>query len=356
MKLVKILSLLTLLLLPLVACDLSKSTDIQKTNTKLPYAVVLGAGQKDNIIAIDENLEVIRSYSLGTYITDIQISGTNLYAVDPGLEISNKDFYQVDLTNDSKSKIQLPYRPHLFAIAQNKAFISSSEEKKGQGFYLMTVDLKSLKVLDTLMIPGAITNIVNEDNTIYVSFNTGGANNYGKNTNIIQIDPKTNAFKKVLTQEQELSPASIVKVSDKLYGVYPGFARGPKPKWLQQPSEYTNKLKIIDLKSGKIEQQFDLPFDFPQSIAINSKVAFINHYTNLDMSGDTVTVFDLKTNKVSGKINTPTPSAIAADDKYLLVANHNEDELNIFDSNSLTKLKQIKVGKWPSKVILVRNQ
>lgn len=320
-----------------------------------PYAVVLNYGSKDNIVIIDENLTILNKLSIGLYLEDIQVCDNIVYAIDSGrAENPRKDLYKINLKDFSVSKLELPLSPHRMLVFNNKAYISSSTEKRGEGFYLMIVDVTNLSLLNTKMIPGMTACLTSADGYVYAAINRGGNHNYGDTAQLLQIDPDSFAMKNVLQDPEELPPGNLQVVGDKFYGVYSGFSRGPKPRWVKQPSEYTNRLKILDFKSGKIVEQHDLSPDFPQNIAVkNNKTAFINHYTNLDMSGDTVTIFDLDSREVIGRINTPTPSDVAVDNKYLLVTNHNEDNLTVFDSNNWKKIKEIPVGKWPTKVKLV---
>lgn len=349
-----ILLLIVVILFFLVGCNDKNSGSI------LPYAIVINSDSKENIVMIDQDLNIISKHSIGKYIEDIEISDKYLFVVDSGiLENPRKDLYKIDLHDLSTTKMELPYSPHQMTISGDIAYISSFDEKKGNGFYLMAINVNKLDVIDTTFIPGMTASLVQSDNgTVYASINTGGPNNYGRFAQILEVKLDENKIitKNILNDQQELPPSYIISFNDLLYGVYPGFSYGPKPLWLNEPEKYTNKLKIIDIDTGKIKSEANLSTDFPQMMVKKGDLAFINHFTNLDMKGNTISIYDIKNNKEIDQINTETPSYLEVDENFLLVTNFTQNTLTVFDSNTLSKKKEIHVGKWPKKVLLVRNK
>jgi YVTN family beta-propeller protein len=343
------LSAFLLLSLLLAACSKDKNTSV--------YAVVL-SNDKKNIAYLDNQFNIIQRQSLGLYLEDIKKNGNYLYAIDSGLaETPAKRLYRINLTDLSVSQLELPHIPHQFSINNNLAYISSSDEKKGSGFYLMLVDLNAFKLIDSAFTKGAVTSFAKMDKDMYVAINSGGASNYGSYSKIEKIETINNkvVFKNILNAKEELPPTDMYINNGTIYGVYSGFAYGPKPGWLKEPDKYTNKIKEISLKNGEVNNVYSLSSNFPQMVAVKNNIGFINHYSNLDMQGEFVTVFDLSKNKVINKIKTPTPVSLDADDKSLLVTNLVQGTLTVFDSNTFKEVKKVEVGKWPYKVIILKN-
>ncbi|MHB1167289.1 MAG: YncE family protein [Carboxydocellales bacterium] len=94
----------------------------------------------------------------------------------------------------------------------------------------------------------------------------------------------------------------------------------------------------------------------PQSLVVDiNRKGYVNHFTNIDLTGDTVSVYDLSSQKLLTTIKTETPSFIATDNQRLYVTNYTTDSLSVFDLKTLKKDKVIPVGKWPKKVILIES-
>jgi len=195
------------------------------------------------------------------------------------------------------------------------------------------------------------------NNSIFAGINTGGPNNYGPYAKILKIElDKHNKikYKNILVNKEEIPPSGMILFNNLIYGVYPGYTGASKPRWLRSPEDYTKKLKLIDPITGKIIDSIELPYNHPQKI-VQSKdnLGFINYFTNIDMSGEYITVVDLHNKKIINKIKTSTPSFMAIDKKHLYVTNYNEDSLSIYDLKNYDLVKQIKIGKWPKKILLI---
>lgn len=334
------------------------STQENNLKQESPYAVILTSDTEKNIIIINNQFEMIERLKLGIYIRDIDTYGKYLFALDTGDDKNpRRDLYRLDLLDFSFVKMELPHIPHQLFVSHNIAYVSSSSPAQ-QGFYLMAIDTTNLKLIDVTVIPGMSTSFVADKDKVYVAINSGGAHNFGKYAKILDLKVNENnsiEYDNIMQTEEELPPSAMKIVDDKIVGIYPGFSRGPKPKWVISPEKYTNKMKMIDIKTGKVVDQVEFSTDFPQNISVkDDKITFINHYTDLDMSGDQITVYDLQTKQLIKRIETSTPSSLAVDKKYLLVTNKVTDKLTIFDVNSFKEIKQLKVGKWPLKVKLFK--
>ncbi len=347
-----------LVLLALILSSCRDYDTLNQTESALPYAVVYNNDNKENIILIDYSFHIMKKLTVGRYIEDMDIFNNKLYLIDTGThEDPRKDLYQVDLKDFSIAKLVLPYIPHQIKISQHVAYISSVKQDMKKGFQFMIVDLTQFKMINSIYTPGMTSSLLEAEGKIYAALNTGGAANYGSSAKILQIELNSNhevTTNNILKTEEELPPSWMTISDNSLYGVYPGFAYGPKPKWVTNPKAYTNKLKILDIQTGIIKKEIDLPHSFPQMMVIKKdNTAFINHYTNLDMTGENISILNLESNQIIGKITTPTPSFLAVDDENLLVTNILQDRLTVFDSNTWVKKKEIEVGKWPKKVLLV---
>jgi len=329
------------------------------SNNKLinPYAVVINSEDKDNLLVLDEHFNILKKITPGIYLEDIEVYENQLYVIDTGLlEKPQKTLVKINLNDFSMSKLVLPYTPHLMVINKGIAYISSSESNREQGFYLMAVDLKKFSITNVSYTKGITSFLVEDNGYVYAGINTGGKSNFGTKAQILEINSnksKKIISKDILDENEELPPSSIAQMGNLIFGIYPGFAYGPKPRWLNQPENYTNKLKIINLNSGKIVNVLNLPFDFPQNMIIKDNLGFVNYFSLLDLRGDKLSVIDLRTNKIIKNITVSSPNSIAINEKNLLVTNYNTNSLTVFDSNSFFKLKEITVGKWPNKVIVI---
>ncbi|MFZ3170919.1 MAG: hypothetical protein WA118_02915 [Carboxydocellales bacterium] len=146
------------------------------------------------------------------------------------------------------------------------------------------------------------------------------------------------------------------KPTGTIYGIYPGSKGKMKPRWVEKPEDYSHKLKLINQTTGEITASISLQHLVPQSLVVDkNKKGYINHFTNIDLTGDTVSVYDLSSQKLLTTIKTETPSFIATDNQRLYVTNYTTDSLSVFDLKTLKKDKVIPVGKWPKKVILIES-
>lgn len=322
-------------------------------NDENVYLAVLS--QKSTMTLIDSDFNKIDNIDIGTYINDMDSEGDYIYAVDSGFESSNSDLVKFNLKTKEKEILTLPKSPDLLAVQNNIAYISSTSEEIGKGFYFFIVDLDELKIIDTIFTQGMVTfnDVINHK--VIVGVNTGGANNYGKEPHLLEIsiNGKNAVTNKIKILNQELAPSAITFYNNVFFGVYPGFSYGPRPNWVENHEEYTNKVKKINPSTGEIMDEFALEINFPQKVVENSGLLYINHFTYLDLKGNYISVFDPIENKVQKSIEVNSPSDIVADNSYLYVGSYEEGSVNIYSLKSLTNYKNISIGEGIRQITII---
>lgn len=348
----KYLVFLLVILLLSTACQTVNELPLKK---ETPHLAVIKQTGKANIVILNKDYKVVEEKKIGHFLIDGQVDRQTLYAIDPGIEQPLKNLYAVNVHDLSYQTLALPYIPHKIFIHDRVAYIASSSVSKA-GFPFMLVDLDSFSLIDTFTVPGAVRSFIPEENGITLYVNTGGSHNYGPYAKKIRVGKRTAgkyAILETIETPQELPPNDVIWYQKKNIAVYAGFAKGPKPRWIKQPEAYTSKMKVLDPKTGSSLQEIDLDESFPQQIVQKGDLAFINHYTELDMSGEMITVFDLKTMKQVDKIRSETPSFIALDGSHLVVANYVPGTVSVIDTQKRKQIQHVTVGERPSKVLVI---
>lgn len=284
-------------LLCLMTVLLTTACSNKSSSEELPHILIIKQAGVDNIVTLDQNYRVLKKKKIGEFLIDAQIDSQTLYVIDPGIVNPKKDLYAVNLLNFSYKKLSLPYIPQRIFIHNRVAYISSSVEAKNKGFYFMIVDLDSLSLIQTLNIPGAVRSFIPDKEGISLYVNTGGPDNYGGKAKIVRISRDQDRIyqvTRIVETPEELPPNDVDSFQGKFFGACAGFAKGPKPKWVKNPQSYTSKLKVLDIETGSVLQELTLDEAFPQNVVIKGDLGFVNHYTDLDMTGDTISVYDLK--------------------------------------------------------------
>ncbi|GED53203.1 YncE family protein [Brevibacillus borstelensis] len=333
-----------------------QNTDEMPLQNKTPHLAVIKQAGKSNVVTLDKDYKVVKEKKIGKFLIDAQIDGQTLYLIDPGIEEPRKDLYAVNLYDLSYETLTLPYIPQKLFIHDRIAYIASSVESRNVGFHFMLVDLDTFSLIETLTVPGAVRSMIPAENGITMYVNSGGAHNYGQYAKKVQIGKAETGKYQIITMNdipEELPPNGVVPFQDHYIAVYAGFAKGPKPKWVKRLESYTSKMKVLNPKTGSVLQEITLEETFPQSIVRKGDIAFVNHFTDLDMTGDTISVYDLKKMELKAKLQSPTPSSIALDGSNLLVSNMTQGTLSVFDTEELKQKQQVAVGEWPSKVLVV---
>lgn len=82
---------------------------------------------------------------------------------------------KLNLKTKEKEILTLPKSPDLLAVQDNIAYISSTSEEIGKGFYFFIVDLDELKIIDTIFTQGMVTFNDVIDHKVIAGVNPGGA-------------------------------------------------------------------------------------------------------------------------------------------------------------------------------------
>lgn len=348
----KYLVFLLVILLLSTACQTVNEFSLKK---ETPHLAVIKHTGKANIVILNKDYKVVGEKKIGEFLIDGQMDGQTLYAIDCGVEPALKNLYAINVHDLSYQTLTLPYIPQKIFIHDRVAYIASSSVQQA-GFPLMLVDLQSLSLIDTLTVPGAAGPFIPEANGVTMYVNAGGPNKFGPFAKKVRVGKGTAGKYEILEttdMPQELPPTNVISYPEKNIAVYAGFAKGPKPRWVKQPEAYTSKIKVLDKKNDSVLQEIDLDESFPQQIVQKDDLAFINHYTELDMSGEMITVFDLKTMKQVDKIRSETPSFIALDGSHLVVANYVPGTVSVIDTQKRKQIQHVTVGERPSKVLVI---
>lgn len=337
-------------------CSGSESKQVIKVFSTI---VVNSENIKDNILFLDKNDKPTGSIRLGNYIDDIGLYKNYLLAIDSGwAEKPKKDLLRFNLKSWQSEILTLSISPHRLFIHEGVAFVSSHNEIRGKGFILVAIDINNFKIIGEKFIPGMVSAFAAKGNDIYISINSGGSKNYGKHSQIFRVNLSKDSFNmsNILKAKEELPPSYMYIDGNTIYGIYPGSKGKMKARWVEKPEDYSHKLKLINQTTGEITASISLQHLVPQSLVVDkNKKGYINHFTNIDLTGDTVSVYDLSSQKLLTTIKTETPSFIATDNQRLYVTNYTTDSLSVFDLKTLKKDKVIPVGKWPKKVILIES-
>ncbi|MGN7470008.1 YncE family protein [Brevibacillus sp. SAFN-007a] len=348
----KYLLLVLVLLLGGTACQHEQEVPLKK---ETPHVAVIKQTGKANVVILNKDYKVVGEKKIGEFLIDGQVDGQTLYAIDPGIEPALKNLYAINVHDLSYQTLPLPYIPQKIFIHDRVAYIASSSVQPS-GFPLMLVDLESFSLIDTFTVPGAARPFLPEANGVTLYVNAGGPHNYGPYAKKVRVGKGTAGKYEILETKdmsQELPPTDVISDPEKNIAVYAGFAKGPKPRWVKQPEAYTSKMKVLDKKNDSVLQEIDLDESFPQQIVRKGDLAFINHYTDLDMTGEMISVYDLQTMKLITKIRSETPSSIALDGSHLLVANVVPGTVSVIDTQELKQIQQVDVGEWPTKVLVI---
>ncbi|GED24232.1 hypothetical protein BAG01nite_03340 [Brevibacillus agri] len=348
----KYLVFLLVIILLSTACQTVNEVPVKK---ETPHLAVIKDRGKANVVILNKDYKVVGEKKIGEFLIDGQVDGQTLYAIDCGIEPALKNLYAINVHDLSYQTLTLPYIPQKIFIHDRVAYIASSSVQQS-GFPFMLVDLESFSLIDTFTVPGAVSSFIPEANGVTMHVNAGGPNKFGPYAKKVRVGKGTAGKYEILETKdtpQELPPTNVISYPEKNIAVYAGFAKGPKPRWVKQPEAYTSKIKVLDKKNDSVLQEIDLEESFPQQIVQKDDLAFINHYTDLDMSGEMISVYDLKTMKLITKIRSETPSSIALAGSHLLVANFVPGTVSVIDTQERKQIQQVDVGEWPTKVLVV---
>ncbi len=276
--------------------------------------------------------------------------------------ISVLDYQTFEL--EQEIKLEYDMRPHHFCVdyKNNVMYIPSSING-----ILYVLDLSNNKIIDTLSIGGSLSNIAlhneelfvtNEDtNSIYIidansikpigligveemphglDFDESNGVLYipCKNS-IVSIDTES---KKVLNQLKSNFKTWHIKIDNNNDEIYTTTLDG--------------ELVIVDkadMKIKKIVNKFLVPVEV--DFSYKNKRIYV-----ADLGSKNIFILDYKTKEVLHKIKIdgyPQGLRVSPDEEYLFVSDTYNNSIKIYDTVEYTCIKEIRVGKEPTTILIV---
>jgi YVTN family beta-propeller protein len=301
----------------------------------------VGNSMGDNVSVVDlASLKVIGDITVGPHVHGMALTpdGRRLFTtseVDHTLIISDTE------THKTLGTVKLPGKPNQCAVTPDGRYVTVPIR---DGDSVAIVDVNQQKIVKLLPIKEP-HNSLNIGSNRYMFVTSMGSNE------IDVIDLEKMDYSAHIPVGGRPRPVVVSKNGSTMY-VAVSFLHGFNIVDIPE-QKVTQRVEISSEHPGPPRpREFETPDTYTHGLALSPDESEIWVTSLLD---DCIYIYDLKTKKVVGRLNTgdgPNWVAFTPDGRLVCVSNTDSDDVSIFSVKERRELARVKVGKVPKRIAI----